>query len=96
VREVARQAAIRHPDALTACDDEKVMFDSVTGPTTDPTDYECTTNREPVTASLAATHRWVAIAPLINAFFPGSVWSETQTFTVKSTMRLEPLREGTC
>lgn len=98
VREVAREAAIRHDDALDACDNDQLspLFETVTGPLTDPTNYKCVTNREPVTASLTAAYRWKAIAPLINALVPGSAWDETQTFTVKSTMRLEPLREGTC
>ncbi|MBA2277389.1 MAG: pilus assembly protein [Chloroflexia bacterium] len=98
VREVARQAAIRHPAALSACDDHQLtpLFETITGPTTDPTNYKCITTREKVTVKLQGTYRWKAIAGLINAFFPGSVWNEIHTFTVTSTMRLEPLREGTC
>lgn len=89
-REVARAAAIRNPIATTFCDGYHLspLLENVTV-TVNPGVYISANAGTPVTATVVGVYRWKAIAPVINAFLPGTPWSPTTTTTTTATMRLE-------
>lgn len=89
-REVARAAVIRNPGAATFCANHQLtpLFETATV-TVSPSAYMVANSGTPVTATVVAVYRWKAIAPLINAFSPGTPWSATATTTTTATMRME-------
>ncbi len=89
-REVTRGAVIRNASAPTFCNGHQLtpLFESVTV-TVNPSGYMTANSGTPVTATVVAVYRWKAIAPLINAFFPGTPWAATATTTTTATMRME-------
>ncbi len=92
-REVTRAAVIRNPNAATFCNSHQLtpLFESATV-TLNPSVYMDAASGTQVTATVVAVYRWKAIAPLINAFFPGTPWNATQSTTTTSTMRMEGRR----
>jgi Flp pilus assembly protein TadG len=89
-REVTRAAVIRNPSATSFCANHQLtpLFESA-NVTLNPPGYMTASSGTAVTATVTAVYRWKAIAPLINAFFPGTPWNPTITTTTTSTMRLE-------
>jgi Flp pilus assembly protein TadG len=89
-REVTRAAVVRNPDAANMCTGHQLtpLFESA-NVTISPGGYMTADAGSPVTATVVTVYRWKAIAPLINAFFPGTPWNPTQTSTTTSTMRME-------
>lgn len=90
-REVARAAVIRSTGAATVCGTDQLtpIFESATV-AIGPSGYLTETAGTPVTATVTGVYRWKAIAPLINAFYPGgTLWNPTITTTHTATMRLE-------
>jgi Flp pilus assembly protein TadG len=92
-REAARTAVVREPGADGVCAAHQLtpLFESATV-SLDPAAYEDLDSGTEVKATVVATYRWKAIAPLMNAFFPGSPWDPTITTTTTTTMRMEGRR----
>ena len=90
-REVARQAVVRQDGALTKCDGQLGLFEIHTV-TISPSDYKNANTGDPLTVTVTGTYRWKALAPIVNAFFPGTLWPATHTTTTKVTMRMEGRR----
>ena len=89
-REVARQAVVRNSAAATVCGNDQLtpLFVSA-GTAFNPPDYMNASSGTPLTVTIEAKYRWKAIGPLLNAFFPGTVWPAETTTTSKATMRME-------
>lgn len=92
-REVTRAAVIRNASAGTMCSSHQLtpLFESVTVTVT-PGGYMTADSGTEVTATVVGVYRWKALAPLINAFYPGTPWSPTQSTTTRATMRMEGRR----
>lgn len=90
-REVTRTAVVRVAGAETKCGSHQLtpLFESYSV-ALDPADYMNASTGTPVKATVVATYRWKAIAPLMNAFYPGgTIWDPTITTTTTATMRME-------
>jgi Flp pilus assembly protein TadG len=92
-REMTRSAVVRNPDAASVCGDDQVtpLFESASF-TLSPGSFMSASSGTSVTATVTATYRWKALAPLMNAFFPGTPWNPTITTTTRATMRMEGQR----
>jgi len=92
-REMTRAAVVRNASAASVCGNDQItpLFESATF-TLSPATYMSANAGTSVTATVSGTYRWKAIAPLINAFFPGTPWSPTITTTTTATMRMEGSR----
>lgn len=92
-REMARSAVVRNPNAASVCGGDQIspLFESA-GFTLSPSGYMTAAAGTSVTATVTGTYRWKAIAPLINAFFPGTPWNPTISTTTTATMRMEGQR----
>lgn len=84
VRETARRAAVRDPNALSASED-RFCFDAAANGALAiaPGGWVDLASGEPVTASVSTTHTWIAISYLIPAV------GSTVGITASSTMRME-------
>ena len=89
-REMTRAAVIRNASAASVCGNDQItpLFESATY-TLSPGSYMSASAGTSVTATVTGTYRWKAIAPVINAFFPGTPWNPTITTTTTATMRME-------
>jgi Flp pilus assembly protein TadG len=93
-REAARKAVVREAVAGDFCATTHhltPLFESA-GLTLSPGDYVDADSGTSVTSTVTATYRWIAIAPLVNAFFPGTPMDPTFTSTASATMRMEGRR----
>lgn len=90
-REAARTAIVRDTVGTDFCSSGHQLvplFESAPV-SMDPTNYKCQDRGTPVTATVTATYRWKAIAGVVNTFFPGTPWAETQATITKATMRMD-------
>ncbi len=88
-REVARSAVVHTANAKDLCNaQDLVMLENVTI-TVNPDPWVGKKRGTPVTVTVQGEYRWVALAPILNAFFPGSAMAETIMTTHKTTMYME-------
>jgi hypothetical protein len=92
-REIARRAVVRDETAVDACADYSAL-NALTNDTVtvDLPAYMDLDSGVPITARIEGTYHFIAIAPLLNAFFPGDPFPADSTVGSETTMRMEGRR----
>jgi Flp pilus assembly protein TadG len=89
-REIARRAVVRDASAATACSGYTALNALIGGPPTVTLPaYMDLASGTSITARVDGDYTFIAIAPLLNNLFPGSLFPATSSVGSETTMRME-------